>query len=124
MEQLRHVWDKQEKRFRPAGSWNNKPFVKGPIPVEWLAKALLINSAPTVGVALVLWYLSGIHKTRTVRLSSIDFGGWEPNRFQKSRALAQLTTAGLIRVESHPGRAPVVTVLVDDGQPNGETANA
>ena len=114
MDQVRHVWDKQEKRFRVASAVVNKPFVKGPIPVDWLARAVSTNSAATVGIALVLWYLSGIHRKRTVTLSSIEFGSWTPNRFQKSRALAELMAAGLVAVESHPGRAPVVTILVDE----------
>ena len=51
-------------------------FLKGPIPVAWLAGALSIRGSSAVAVGLALWHLSGIkHNERTVHLSNVEVIG-------------------------------------------------
>jgi hypothetical protein len=113
----RLVWNKRAKAFQPEAPASE--FLKGPVPISWLGRMLELNSATVCGVGLVLWFLCGARRSRTVKLATISFGGWTPSRFAKSRALQRLVDAHLISIEAGPpGRAPVVTLLVHD---NGES---
>lgn len=90
---------------RKAGGW----FIKGPIPGVWLVRASRV-SYRALRVALVLWYLAGVTKSREVKPT---WQTWE--RFGMSpdagrQGLLALEQAGLVEVERHPGRCPVVTI--------------
>jgi hypothetical protein len=53
-------------------------FLKGPIPVAWLAKALSIRGSSAIGVGLALWHLSAMkHNEKTVHLSMSSLRGGE-----------------------------------------------
>jgi hypothetical protein len=114
---------KPEGRARPAkrqrlprhktGEW----FLKGPIPGSWLVRIFSLP-ARTLGralrVGLALWYLAGVTKRRAVKPT---WDTWQ--RFGLSpdagpRGLADLERAGLVAVDRHPGRCPVVTILEPD----------
>jgi hypothetical protein len=83
-----------------------------PVPLAWLqAAACLPGRALQVGVAL--WYLAGVTKSTTVRLSSVRLVGFGVDRSAKRRALAALAGAGLIALDQAPGRNPAVTVITD-----------
>jgi hypothetical protein len=61
-------------------------------------------------VGLALWYLVGVKKSRAVKPT---WDTWQ--RFGLSpdagrRGLAALEVAGLVAVDRHPGRCPVVTI--------------
>jgi DNA-binding MarR family transcriptional regulator len=87
-----------------------KKFVKGPIDLQWLqAAALLSGKAFHIGIAI--WYLVGLNKDRTVKLSKKIREGFGVDRYATRRALDNLEQAGLITTERHAGRLPVVTVL-------------
>lgn len=91
-------------RHKP-GEW----FIKGPIPGDWLVRASQI-SCRALRVGLVLWYLAGVHNTGEVKPT---WQNWE--RFGLSpdagrHGLRALEQAGLIKVERHSGRCPVVTI--------------
>ena len=61
-------------------------------------------------VGIALWFLGGLHKSRTVSLSNIASLRFGLDRNSKYRALAWLEEARLIRVERTLGRAPIVTL--------------
>jgi hypothetical protein len=83
-----------------------------PVPLVWLqAAARLPGRALQVGLAL--WYLVGVTKSTTVRLSSVRLVGFGVDRSAKRRALTALAGAGLIALDQAPGRNPVVTVITD-----------
>jgi hypothetical protein len=83
-----------------------------PVPMVWLeAAARLPGRALQVGLAL--WYLVGVTKCTTVRLSSVRLAGFGVDRSAKRRALTALAGAGLITLDQTPGRNPVVTVITD-----------
>lgn len=87
-----------------------KRFLKGPIPIDWLSKAAMLpGRALHVGVAL--WYLSGMEKSYTVKLSSKTAGLFGVDRFAKARALDAMEQAGLVRVERGKGKAPTITII-------------
>ncbi len=88
-----------------AGQW----FLKGPIPGPWLTRASGL-SWRALRVGLALWYLAGLKKSRTV---SPTWDVWR--RFglppdAGRRGLAALERAGLVTVDRHVGRCPVVTI--------------
>lgn len=92
--------------------WMEGPFVKGPVCVEWLARAgALPGKALLLGLAL--WYKSGLRETfegLTVSSALLARFGIE-DRGIKYRALRALEGAGLIRVHRRPGKNPLVDIL-------------
>ena len=85
-------------------------FLKGPIPWPWLSQAgRLQGHALHVGIAL--WFLAGLKKVGTVTLSSSVLEDLGVSRFSGYRALQALESAGLISVDRHTGRNPLVTIL-------------
>jgi hypothetical protein len=91
-------------------------FVRGPVPVSWLAMASEGGKgAAKVGQAI--WHLSGMNKKAlTVRLSNFVMQRWKVSRGQKTRAIKYLEAAGLISVERKGKCAPMVTILHADGK--------
>ena len=69
------------------------------------------TSGRALRVGLALWYLAGVTKRRAVKPT---WDTWQ--RFGLSpdagrRGLVALERAGLVAVDRHPGRCPVVTIL-------------
>jgi hypothetical protein len=58
-----------------------------------------------------LCYRAWAEKSRTVRLPTKLLQSWGVHQKPRSRAIARLERAGLIRVERAPGRAARVTLL-------------
>lgn len=85
-------------------------FIKGPLPLTWMAKAAQLPGK-TLQVALALWYLSGLQKTDSVKLTAKTSSLFGLSRDAKYDAIARLEAAGLIEVLRSPGRSPVVTIL-------------
>lgn len=108
----RHVWNQATQQFvpvvpatgvRPAG------FIKGPLPLDWMQRAARLPGK-TLQVALALWYLAGLQKSLTVKLSSKPLDAMGVSRDAKYDALARLVAAGLVAVDQKPGQAPIVTL--------------
>jgi hypothetical protein len=90
-------------------------FVRGPISLAWLGRAAALPGK-SLHVGLAVWYLSGLTKSRTVKLASATGRIFGADRYAVRRALMELEKVGLAAVERHPGRAPLVTIL-DVGHP-------
>lgn len=85
-------------------------FIRGPIPLEWIARAnALPGKAGAVGLAL--WFLVGVQKSRTVKLTGEVERIAACGRKALYPALAALEKAGLVTVERKPGARAVVTIL-------------
>jgi hypothetical protein len=95
-------------------------FLKGPIPLPWLAVASKLPGKAPLAVALAVWFEAGRRKSKEVRLTTAILKRFNVNRNAKSTALKSLETAGLIRVCREPRRNPVVTILDLDGGPDVE----
>ncbi|MBS4011260.1 MAG: hypothetical protein KGZ72_10955 [Roseovarius sp.] len=110
----RLVWDRQRDAFvdehEAAKAKTPARFIKGPLPLEWMQAAARMPGR-TLQVALVLWYLVGLKRSDTVRLSSEQLDAVGVSRDAKYDALQRLSATGLVTVEQRPGRAPVVTVV-------------
>jgi hypothetical protein len=106
----RDIRSKAVKPNRPprhkAGEW----FIKGPIPGGWLVRASGL-SGRALRVGLVLWYLAGLKKSRTVKPTWDVWRLFELCPDAGRRGLLVLEQAGLIEVERAPGCCPEVTIL-------------
>ncbi len=96
-------------------------FLRGPIPLHWITIASHLGGK-ALHVGLAIWFFAGMKRSRIISLNLSQPEKFGFDRFSGSRALAALEKAGLVLVERHPGRKPVVTIL--DGaklSPDGET---
>ena len=97
-------------KLRVRGGNRGEPFLRGPIPLAWLhVAASLPGKALHIGVEL--WFLVGVKRSSTVRVSLSRLQVCRAvSRYAASRGLRSLERAGLVSVERHAGRKPVVTV--------------
>jgi hypothetical protein len=89
-----------------AGEW----FLKGPIPGEWLHQAAKLPGH-ALHVALAAWYLAGVERGHQVKLTWGVFDRFGVSPDAGRRGLVALERAGLVSVDRHPGRCPVVEIL-------------
>lgn len=88
------------------------PFIKGPISLGWIGKAATAQPrGKCLHVALALVYLSGLTRSDTVPLKPSVLERLGVERSAGYRALTALEEAGLVAVDRHRGRAPLVTLL-------------
>ena len=101
------------KRSKAPHHKSGEHFLRGPIPLNWLCSASLAAGCGSgFKVAIVIWYLSGLnHQAKTVKLSGSALRKMGVKRHASYRGLQALESAGLVSVERHPGRSPVVTIL-------------
>jgi hypothetical protein len=84
-------------------------FLRGPVPLAWLHRAAdLPGKALAVGLAL--WFLRGVQKRRTVRLTRRTLRRLGVGRKPGYLGLKNLEGAGLVRVRRQKGKSPVVTI--------------
>jgi hypothetical protein len=94
-------------------------FIRGPLPVWWLAKAAELPGQ-ALAVGLAVWFRRGIEKARTFPLYPSALAKFGVNRWSFYRALKALEEVGLLAVSRKRGRSPVVTVLDCPTQAEGE----
>jgi len=106
---------KPQTKLGTGGNW----FLKGPIPLEWLTKALRLGGkAPHV--ALAIRFQHGMRPTEPVALTATllrKFGC--DNRQSAYRALNGLAKAGLVSVNRSKGKCPRVTLTAIDSRSVG-----
>jgi len=78
--------------------------------MSWLSKAARLKGQ-ALHVGMALWFLAGIKRNGTVALASSVVEDLGVSRYSEYRALRELEDAGLITVDRHTGRNPVVTIL-------------
>ena len=101
---------KETQDQKPPRHKRGEKFLKGPIPWIWLSRAAQ-QPGKALHVATVIWFLAGIKRMRTVRVSNRDLSALGVKRNAKYYALRALESAGLISVQRHPGCSPEVTIL-------------
>ena len=86
-------------------------YLKGPVPLPWLQAALVLPGK-AVNVGLAVWFKAGAQKSRAdIPVSNELVKPFGVDRYAKSRALAQLEGAGLVKVRQVGKAAPRVTLL-------------
>ena len=96
-----------------------EPFLRGPIPLEWLARAAQLRK-PAMPAGLSLWFVRGVSKnTGPLRVSAAVRKKMRLSAGQMLRGLRALAGADLVRfVKEGRGRCPVVEI-VDRRLPRG-----
>jgi hypothetical protein len=118
LEQFRHKEptsvgsQRNETTRNPQKTKSTSAFIRGPIPLDWLARAAKIPRCNALVVGLVLFYLAGLTKDRNglvVTIRRCKAFGLERKSVQ--RGLADLEKSGLVRVTRKNGRSPRVDIL-------------
>lgn len=107
---------------RPKAKKITGEFVKGPIPLPWLATASMLPGKAALVVALAVLFESGRRKSPEVKLTTDILRRFGVNRKAKYSGLKALENAALVRVHREPRRNPVVTILELHGEPDGGSA--
>ena len=85
-------------------------FLRGPIPMDWLSKAANL-SGKTLHLANALWWLKGMTKTQSFKLTQKALDLMHVSRDAASDGLLRLEKQGLIAVERKSGQRPTITIL-------------
>ena len=91
----------------------SKMFICGPIPLGWITKAAG-GEGKTLHVSIALWFLAGLKRSHEVALPQSTLRRFGVSRQASYRALLRLEDAGLVSVDRHPGRSPIVTIQSTD----------
>jgi hypothetical protein len=96
------------------GKWvaapKTEPFLRGPIPLEWLGAAAVLPGK-TLNVAIALWWRHGMAKGKPFKLTRNALKTFNVERDAASAGLTRLEQAGLIQVERKPGQRPFISIL-------------
>lgn len=87
-----------------------REFFAGPIDMEWLCKAAMLNGA-SLQVALMLFHLRKLRRLDWVPLSNLAMEQMGVSPDAKTRAIAALENADLIEVKRQAGKSPMIKVL-------------
>ncbi len=101
-EATRKRWDKKRSR-------DGELFLRGPIPLVWLATASELRGK-ALAVGLVIWFVRGLTAKSSMTIKSSAWAKFNLSRFTIYRGLKELESAGLVTVERRRGRCPVVTI--------------
>ncbi|MFT5467534.1 MAG: hypothetical protein ACI8UO_002638 [Verrucomicrobiales bacterium] len=88
-------------------------FIKGPIPITWMSRALL-RKPSALKVAIALFYQRGLCGADKFKVEPARFRELGVNETARHRGLKELERAGLIGVEQRAGQAPIVRMMEVD----------
>jgi len=97
-------------RRRAASNDHQQAFIK--FPCSWATRLTTARRISTYRIALHLLYQHWRTSGRPSPLSNVALLRAGVSRREKWRALEELESAGLIKVERRPRKSPVVTILV------------
>ncbi len=85
-------------------------FLKGPVPWQWLTRAAQ-QPGRALHVAIAIWFWASIIGSGQIALSISRLKELGVSRYAAYRGLAALERAGLILVQRHRGRKPIITLM-------------
>lgn len=95
------------------GCKTTEPFIRGPLPLNWFARASKLPRKNAILVGLVLYYLAGLRRDNVgLVLAAKRCEVFGLGRKAVQRGLKDLERADLVRVTRQPGKAPRVDVKV------------
>jgi hypothetical protein len=87
-------------------------FIRGPIPMAWIDKAVKSGGPFAVLIVLALCFQSGLQgSTESIKVTNKLAARFGISRKTKPKALQSLEEAGLIRVVRKPTSSPVVSIV-------------
>lgn len=109
------------RRHRERQKRRQANFVRGPIPLDWLARAAPLPGK-ALAVGLAIWFCAGLRRRRDhLSICGTLLERFGVRRHAGYRGLTALERAGLVTVERRCGRCPRVTILTDRGLARGPT---
>lgn len=92
-------------------------FIKGPVPLDWLAPVLSLPGKGILAVCLALWFKRGLERSvGGLTLSGDDLRLFGVSRWTYYRSLERLEELGLVSVVRKPGAKRSVTLLQTERQ--------
>ena len=85
-------------------------FIKGPIPLDWV-KASSVCGRRSIDVAVILWFAAGIQRSNPFKLSQTVLSELVIPAKTARRILIRMQSIGIVVVDFHRGRSPLVTIL-------------
>jgi hypothetical protein len=105
--------DVSRRRHEEQHERRARHFVKGPIPVNWLARAA-IHRGKALAVGLAVWHCAGLKKRRDcLALCPKMLARFGIARQAGYRGLRALESANLVRVDRGRGRCPRVSIVLE-----------
>jgi hypothetical protein len=87
-----------------------EPFIKGPLPLTWFKVASTCGGR-SVDVALLVWYAANWQRSNPAKLTPSILREFDVHPKTARAVLRKLAGVGLVSVEFHRGRSPLVTLL-------------
>jgi len=87
-------------------------FIKGPIPWDFITKSARLPGK-TLHVVIGLCYLSGLKKTKTLKMQGKILEELGVSRHAYNRALKLLEKEGIISTQWRKGQTPEITLLLE-----------
>ena len=81
------------------------------VPLSWVAEMAKHTNSPRTTVVILLSYLAWKHKSATFPLSGEIANRYGITRYTKSRTLAVLEAAGVIKVDRGHKQSPIITLM-------------
>ena len=104
--EIRRIW--KDGSFQVAQGPNKKlGYVKGPISLAWIQAAAQLPGK-ALHIAVACSYLSGLTRSKEVRLSNFVAKAFGVKKDAKLRGLNRLEERGLVQCIRRPGRSVVV----------------
>lgn len=95
---------------------NRELFIKGPIPLNWLAAAAALPGK-TLNVALAIWWLAGMSKAKEIHVTAAALKHFVLSNDAYLDGLNRLERAGLIKLARRVGSRARVSVVVPRAAP-------
>src|SRR3954466_67354 len=99
-------------------------FIKGPLPLGWVAKAARAGHPHALPVLLALKYKTDTLRQPWVKPPAAVLRLLGVDKDARSRAIAALERAGLVQVQRRRGRPPLVRLVPWAPRPSGGEAGA
>ena len=104
-------------RYRKQVRRLKSPFLRGPIPLDWLQRAMKLGGT-AISVGIVLWYFNGLKRLAIFKVGIQDIArligrSW----LTAKRGLITLEREGLIRITRHKGRKHLIEIREIDSGP-------
>ena len=103
---------KEKKKRVPLWDMTGRPFLMGPVSVEWLARVSTLGLGATL-VGLECWYRAGLTGSAAFRLNLSRLAvAPQLARTSAGRGLKRLGEAGLVTVVRPVGQRPLIAIKV------------
>src|SRR3954451_24687560 len=103
----------------PGPARREAQFIKGPLPLGWVAKAARAGHPQAVPVLLALKYKADTLRQPWVKPPAAVLRLFGVDRAARSGAIAALERAGLVQVQRRRGRPPLVRLVPWAPRPSG-----